>query len=249
MRSLKRNSRKRSTKSPKSKNKSQSRKRSRTSPKRLLEIRQRNLQKLVSKSPKSINLAQFEKRQVLLPKSGSDTKPRNTFTILDNGGEPFVVDIYSNYLEVYLQILDEEKSNRRNKEVYIRGKKILSTPFVKLFVGNNYFRLERYGSKKGNSILVQVKGDEYIYIGSEIYQFQARDGDQILVYASPVGNSAVPYPYAIGENYVYYMLYKSTLPIELLHDPTLGYEEMYQRFYKPDQTTKFKFKMIQGRVF
>jgi hypothetical protein len=243
MRSLRRNSRKRSTKSPKSKNKS--RKRSRASPKRLLEIRQRNLQKLVSKSPKSINLSQFEKRQVLLPKSGSDTKPRNTFTILDNGGEPFVVDIYSKHLEVYLQNFDEEESNRRNK----RGKKILSTPFVKLFVGNNYFRLERYGSKKGNSILVQVKGNEYIYIGSEIYQFQARDGDQILVYASPVGNSAVPYPYAIGENYVYYMLHKSTLPIELLHDPTLGYEEIYQRFYKPDQTTKFKFKMIQRRGF
>jgi hypothetical protein len=212
-------------------------------------MKRRKITGILNKSPKRFDLKHFEKHQVIHPKTNqSDTKLQHTFTILDNGDEPFVVDVYSKHLEVYLQILQEEESNRASKAVYKRGKQILTTPFQKLFVGNNYFKLERYGKKQGNSLLVQLGNNEYLYIGSEIYVFKIRDGDSILAYASPVGNSGVPYPYAIGKKYVYYMLDKSTLPIELLHDPTLGYDEMYARFYEPDQTIKFKFKTLQPRV-
>jgi hypothetical protein len=225
-------------------------KRSRVSPKRLLEMRRRKITGMLNKSPKRFDLKHFEKHQVIHPKTNqSDTKLKHTFTILDNGDEPFVVEVYPKHLEVYYQILQEEESNRASKAVYKRGKQILATPFQKLFVGNNYFKLERYGTKQGNSLLVQLGNIEYLYIGSEIYSFNSRDDDPIVAYASPVGNSGVPYPYAIGKKYVYYMLNKSTLPIELLHDPTLGYDEMYARFYRPDQTKKFKVKIIQPRVF
>ena len=216
-------------------------------------MRRQGIEKMLNKSPKRFDLKHFEKHQVIHPKTNqSDTKVQHTFTILDNGGESFVVEVYPKHLEVYFQILQEEESNRASKAVYKRGKQILSTPFQKLFVGNNYFKLERSGMKQGNSLLVQlgdIGDNEYLYIGSEIYRFKSRNGDSIIAYASPVGNSGVPYPYAIGKKYVYYMLNKSTLPIELLHDPTLGYDEMYQRFYKPDQTTKFRVKIIQPRVF
>jgi hypothetical protein len=223
-------------------------------------MRRRKITGMLNKSPKRFDLKHFEKYQVFFPKTNktnqsnqSDTKLQHTFTIIDiYGGKPFVVEVYPKHLEVYLQILQEEESNRASKAVYKRGKQILSTPFQKLFVGNNYFKLERYGTKQGNSLLVQlgdIGDNEYLYIGSEIYSFKSRDDDPIVAYASPVGNSGVPYPYAIGKKYVYYMLNKSTLPIELLHDPTLGYDEMYARFYKPDQTTKFKVRIIQPRVF
>jgi len=193
----------------------------------------------INKPRRPIHLEHYKKHQVIAPIPKETTKPRYTFSILDNGGEPFVVDVFGRHLDVYQQ--DERGTHR--------VRKILSTPFQKLFVGDNYFGLERSGSKPGNSLLVLLKEPKYLYIGHEIYGFDARAGDEILVYASPVGPSAVPYPYAIGKKYVYYMLNKATLPIEWLHDPTSGYDEMYQRFYRPNQTTTLRTKLIQKRIW
>ena len=36
---------------------------------------------------------------------------------------------------------------------------------------------------------------KYVYIGSEIYEFESHD--PIKQYESPVGNNGVPYPYGI----------------------------------------------------
>jgi hypothetical protein len=181
----------------------------------------------------------YERRQVMLPNSNlSDEdeflrlKPRHSFEILDNGGTPFIVDVYAKHLEIF-----EDYPN-------FRPKKIFSTPFQKLFVGDNYFNLKNHGKRAGNSLLVQLGAQEYLFIGTEIYKFNARKGDTIQAYASPVGNSAVSYPYAIGKKYVYYMLDHTTLPIEILKRPTSGYMEYYDLFYKPNAGTSFRVKML-----
>jgi hypothetical protein len=184
--------------------------------------------------------ADFERRQVMLPNpnlSDEDEdlrqKPRHSFEILDNGGIPFVVDVYSRHLEIF------------EDYPHFRPQKILSISFQKLFVGDDYFNLERYGKRAGNSLLVQLNAHEYLFIGKEIYKFNARKGDTIQAYASPVGNSAVPYPYALGNKYVYYMLDHTTLPIKILEHPTSGYNEYYAKYYKPDAGTPFRVKMIR----
>ena len=55
-----------------------------------------------------------------------------------------------------------------------------------------------YGDEfDGNSILVHISENKYVYIGSSIYSFESQA--KIIRYISPVGNSDVPYPYAIDE--------------------------------------------------
>ncbi len=179
-----------------------------------------------------------ETRKALKPKG-------KRYAILDNGGEPFVVFVRPGQLEVYHNDFDRET------EKYTLGKKILATDYLKVHIGDNDLKIKHPGVAPkgiypGNSILVQTGVNKYIYIGSEIYSFSALDGDTIRNYYSPVGNSAVPYPYALGEKYAYMMLDRAAIDIATV-DPK---EDVYPQYYSRelDKTQKkLKIKMIARR--
>jgi hypothetical protein len=94
----------------------------------------------------------------------------------------------------------------------------------------------------GNSLLIQVRPGKYIFAGQEIYSFSTVDGEEIQAYYSPVGNSAVPYPYAVGEHHTYFMLEKEHVPNELLDLTKDAYGQFYGLTVK-DETRK---KAIEG---
>ncbi len=165
------------------------------------------------------------------------------YAILDNGGEPFVAFIRPGHLEVYHNDFDRET------ETYTLGKKILATGYLKVHIGDNDLKIPGPGPAPkgmypGNSILVQTGQNKYIYIGSEIYTFSALD--TIRGYYSPVGNSAVPYPYALGDKYAYMMLDRAAIDISAINPK----EDVYPQYYVGglDKTQKkLKIKMIARR--
>jgi hypothetical protein len=72
------------------------------------------------------------------------------------------------------------------------------------------------GKFKGNTILVQMSENDYIFIGDKILTFRLGD-DTIIKYVSPVSENEYSMPYAVGKNNVYFFD-KSTieyLPKEL----------------------------------
>lgn len=109
----------------------------------------------------------------------------------------------------------------------------------------------------GNSILVQLARNKYIFIGWEIYEFTTED--EIIDYISPVGNNDVPYPVAYGTKNVYFMLDKVFIKNEDLETPitVANAEDLYGEFYgwigsKKGSHQKYKFKnikIIQKREF
>lgn len=166
------------------------------------------------------------------------------FFIHDNGGEPFrvvvnkndrIVDIYDNY----------EKS--RNPLFSIKN-------YKKIFIGmdDDYTRSNQldYEEYAGNSILVEINVREYIYIGSEIYSFETEE--DILDYYSPVGNSDVPYPYAIGQNNVYLMIEEVYFPVNLMKTTKKKKVDPYELYYdkKIDKKyiNEFEVEVIQERL-
>lgn len=177
-----------------------------------------------SKSPKSLGFKSYE--------------------IIDNGGRPFVADVTSSKIEVYKQVYDDEN------DTYVKDKKILDTNYEKIFIGDNLLKDKRYAPRVkylGNSILVQVTPEKYIYIGSEIYSFSPKKDDTIVSYYSPVGNSQVPYPYALGENYAYFMLDKKVVDMYLIDPKKDGYAQYYMNIDATDK--KFlRTKSIQKRI-
>ena len=120
----------------------------------------------------------------------------------DNGGEPFLVEDDGKKVIVYKQDFDEKKKG------WVPKKKVLDSPYKRIFVGDDPMRLSPYWrpSFRGNSILLQVSSTKHIFIGDRIFSFEPVKGDNIQRYISIMGNSSVPYPYAIGKTHTYLMI-------------------------------------------
>jgi hypothetical protein len=155
----------------------------------------------------------------------SKIKPKHIYEIIDNGATPFVVFDYGGKVEVYNQHYDEESNE------YIMQGKIMDAKYIKIYIGDNELNDPSYdlekGSGRGNTILLQTSKHAYTYIGDGIRSFSTKDEDVIQNYYSPVGNNAVPYPYAIGNKYVYLMLDNT---YELVEDFDLT-KDIYTQYY------------------
>jgi hypothetical protein len=180
------------------------------------------------------------------------------YTILDNGAQPCTVRVYGTRVDVVAE----------------DGSVLWSSPYARVFVGDNWFDRPRYipcGLDPGNTLLVELPRDatespptespptespptespptespptespptespptespfRYVHIGCGAFAFEARRGDRIESYASPVGNNDVPYPFALGRKYVYYLLDQVTLPRVVLDYPESGYDEFYAHY-------------------
>lgn len=100
----------------------------------------------------------------------------------------------------------------------------------------------------GNSVLLQLRGpgqdgmSVYVFIGEEVYSFIPKD--PILRYVSTMGNSTVPYPYALGEENTYLMIENTFVPNELLIPLASKYgPDPYAIFY----SSGFEASLPRGR--
>ena len=141
------------------------------------------------------------------------------YDIHDNGGTPFTVKVSKTKVEVFASENDSDSddTNGRPNTVLVLT---LKSP-EKVFIGKDGANGRKFD---GNSILVREARDSYVYIGSEVYRFRTKDG--IERYVSPVGNSDVPYPYAVGRDYTYLMIENVMIP-----NGVLAPGDPYPQFY------------------
>lgn len=151
------------------------------------------------------------------------------YHIHDNGGNPFLVEINESSVNVFKRNDDNEDVDEDYNE-----KILMINPYEKVFVGTD----RNYGFS-GNSILVKRR-DDYVYIGSEIYSFKPID--IIIDYLSPIGNSDVPYPYAIGSNNTYLMIENVMIENKFLEE-----EDPYRHYYNMREHPKTKKKFMSFR--
>jgi len=85
---------------------------------------------------------------------------------------------------------------------------------------------------EGNSILLQISSQTYVFIGCEIYEFELAEPDEkVKSYHSPVGNSDVPYPYLVTNKNVYFMIENVYAPRSQFDDEDLYFNEPYEVHY------------------
>ncbi len=116
--------------------------------------------------------------------------------IHDNGGRPFRVIVSGGIIFIYTF----ESYDRDGHEQNYTQLLLTFTEYLGYWSG---YDSSSYGMH-GNSILIQINKHKYIFVGHEIYWFKT--DDEILDYDSPVGDSNVPYPVAIGEKNIYFMI-------------------------------------------
>lgn len=142
------------------------------------------------------------------------------YDIHDNGGVPFQVVIFPD--NIIINKVCDYKNNVYNKFMELPR-------YIKYFVGKDIRPHElkcSYKHEDGNSILVQIRENSYLYIGSEIYEMTIPD--KIIDYISPIGNNDVPYPFAIGKKNTYLMLEEKFIDNSLVVDATDPYVYYYE---------------------
>lgn len=87
-----------------------------------------------------------------------------------------------------------------------------------------------YPNFSGNSVLIEEASGRYIFVGHTVYAFECNNGAAITNLYSYVGNSDVPYPVAVSETAVYFMLDHVTVPRHCFGDFT-NWLDGYQYFY------------------
>nr|QBK88278.1 MAG: hypothetical protein LCMAC202_06400 [Marseillevirus LCMAC202] len=120
------------------------------------------------------------------------------YIVHDNGSRPFMVVRNGSTVDVYLTEFD--KSTNTTNHGNLIGHYTNVTQF---FDGQDpTLHID------GNSILFKhaehARHHDYTFVGCEIYQFATKE--RINEYVSPMGNSDVPYPYAITDTRTYLMI-------------------------------------------
>lgn len=149
---------------------------------------------------------------------------QRVYSILDNGGTPFKVEDLGGSV-VITKNADETGADTDNFVPLLRQR------YRHIFPGKYPSNISRRSnlwnsSDIGNSVLLHLGANRYMYIGESIYKFNT-NGDCILDYYSPIGNSAVPYPFAVGENYTYIMLDKVRYPNSVIDTNKDPYPQHY----------------------
>jgi len=164
---------------------------------------------------------------VLYKKIKEKLKGYKSYFIHNNYDKPFLVYIKNNDVHIYkisnnyyIRNSNWSKINDNNKCFY--NEFVKSYNYKKIFIGKspkcdmtNFSG--GYGSKfDGNSILLQIDTNKYVFIGAYIYEFKI--DDTINEYYSPVGNNDVPYPVALGSKNNYFMLDKTYVSNDKFQD-------------------------------
>ena len=141
------------------------------------------------------------------------TKGKVYFTH-DNGGRPFMVVVNGNNVDIYTYPTDFGFDRRLEKKDYTVSVKSYKN-VKKIFIGKSIKGDDMYASYPnkpakaasaglGNSILLNLSGNKYVFIGESIYEFNTPD--HIEEFYSMIGHSDVPYPVAVGEKNVYFLI-------------------------------------------
>lgn len=138
-----------------------------------------------------------------------------TYLTEDNGTKSYKIKIIDERLVEVYSYSEEIIPDEIECVSCLLSKLLAEYEPEKIFIGrsllNNMTAFSGgYGEEwDGNSVLLYMgrSGDnyEYIYIGMNIISLST--SEEVLEYYSPVGNSCVPYPYCLTENYIYDFCY------------------------------------------
>jgi hypothetical protein len=152
------------------------------------------------------------------------------YEIHNNGSRPYFVEVQGRTVTVLKNMNSWEKVDGKFINTHNPSKLLFTKKADEVFIGKKSPKGDYDGLKpsqaEGNSILLRI-ANKYIYIGHEIYEFAPVKGDTIVNYYSNIGNSDVPYPYAIGKTHIYNMLDK--IAVELSYFAMN--ENIYEQFY------------------
>jgi hypothetical protein len=131
-----------------------------------------------------------------------------------NGEKRYLVYIKNKNIDIYdipKNVKIDEISYKSNDTKWMYINLVKKIKAKKIFIGKSPLIKMTYNSGghgkdfDGNTILLFVGNNNYIYIGNNIQYYKIND--KIEKYYSFIGFNDIPYPMAIGKEYIYYFEY------------------------------------------
>lgn len=167
----------------------------------------------------------------------------------DNGGRFYKVIIKTNSLTVMkLKKKLKDDVSEYGKRVRDFDREILKNiKFDNIFIGKNTNKFGSSDTKNsctGNSILVGIKDNNYMYIGTNIYLFKT--DKPIIKFYSIVGRSDVVYSFAYSDNKLYLLIESVYMNVDDWNKKDDPYDLYYNK-KSGVKFTKYKTKIINKR--
>jgi hypothetical protein len=147
----------------------------------------------VSPSPRSKQPSQKITERSFLAK-------KNSYLVHNNSGRPYGVVVNdSDPLHLSVDVYDR----------YSNFKHVTNIKALRVMIGLDRASGLSQAKSRGNTILLQVpskKGNKYVIIGGSSLIRTFNTDQQVTRYESPIGNSDVPYPYAITKDWIYIIM-------------------------------------------
>ena len=111
---------------------------------------------------------------------------------------------------------------------------LMSFDYLNVFKRNEH--TEDYHIRKPNdeNFLFEIGDKKYIYVGEKV--LTSKTNHVIVKYSSEHGFNDVKFPYAYGEENIYFMLHQKYIPIQEYENSTMRNE--YQYLYQKDEILK-----------
>lgn len=163
----------------------------------------------------------------------------------DNGARPFAVYVHPTKVRVYRMprhaaVWTEDYSNDNdmdNLELYTHLVLELERP-RKVWVG------DEDGEDPGNSFLIHHQRNVYYYVGEQVYHFTSPE--PVRTYDSVVGNSDVPYPFALSRHWVFFLLERVMVPRGALHED--NYDGLYEDNHHTPRSPLADLTVVEARA-
>ena len=132
-------------------------------------------------------------------------KPHN------NGGRPFEVFVTKDLIVAFPLKFDDEYEN----SWYDYCDPLFTLDdYDKIWLGDDFTTPLNNSLyfEPGNSILIKKDKDYYFFSHSVIKKFRTLNDEKIIRFGSPIVGTDIPYPFAIGEKYTYFLLEEMASP-------------------------------------
>ena len=165
----------------------------------------------------------------------------------DNGGRPLTVKVSSKFVKIYENIFDDDGEKTGEKLIFT-----IENP-KRVFIGSDPPTEPDEGVSAdsdlpiesppdsfgiGNTILVNTKDNNYIYIQNKIISFTT--DSPVTKYFSTVGNSDVPYPYAYTSKHIYFPINRKYINLQ----DYLRFRKYDRRYKGYDNPYRFLYSTI-----
>ena len=171
-------------------------------------------------------------RRRLRPAAATELPTGAAFKIVDGEDAPFVAYAGDGACAVYRLPPDGYLDDRDVTGDLERDRLFYTDKVVEI---DDPLRVRR-GGDPTNSLLVHVEDDLFVYVGSEIFAFTAPSA--VEAYVSPLGATDNPYPVAVTQSHVLFLLERAMVPRAAI-EPHLGdegwqgaYAVFYERHYQ-----------------